>query len=147
MDLIDRHIINSLQGGIDVSERPFVAAANSIGISEDELLSRLSRLLDDGTLTRFGPMYDAEKIGGAFSLAALRVPENDFARVTEIVNSFAEVAHNYERNHDFNMWYVIATDDQDQVAEVNRKIEEKTGLKVYNMPKLEEYFIGLHLSI
>jgi DNA-binding Lrp family transcriptional regulator len=147
MDQVDRHIINLLQSGIEVSERPFVAAADDLGISEDELLTRLSRLLDDGTLTRFGPMYDAEKIGGAFSLAALRVPENDFARVTEIVNGFAEIAHNYERNHDFNMWYVIATDNQDQVAEVNRKIEEKTGLKVYNMPKLEEYFIGLHLSI
>ena len=147
MDQLDRQIVNLLQDGIAITEAPFKAAASQLEISEDELINRLSRLLDDGTLTRFGPMYDAEKIGGTFSLAAMCVPQDSYEEVAEIVNSFAEVAHNYQREHAFNMWYVIATEDQGQVAAVNRNIEEQTGLKVYNMPKLEESFLGLRLPI
>jgi DNA-binding Lrp family transcriptional regulator len=147
MDSIDRQILNTMQGGLQITVEPFTSIAEDIGISVEDLLSRLSVLLDDGTLTRFGPMYDAEKLGGAFSLVAMRVPEEIYEDIAEMVNSFPEVAHNYQRNHEFNMWYVIATENSDQVAEVNRRIEEKTGLKVFNMPKLEEYFIGLRLPI
>jgi DNA-binding Lrp family transcriptional regulator len=147
MDSIDRQILNTMQGGLQITAEPFTSIAEDIGISVEDLLSRLSVLLDDGTLTRFGPMFDVEKLGGAFSLVAMRVPEEIYEDVAEMVNSFPEVAHNYQRNHEFNMWYVIATENSDQVAEVNCRIEEKTGLKVFNMPKLEEYFIGLRLPI
>ena len=82
-------------------------------------------------------MYDAQKLGGAFSLVAMQVPEKDFDMVAEIVNSYAEVAHNYQRDHDFNMWYVLATETPQQIDEVNHDIEQRTGLKVFNMPKLD----------
>lgn len=147
MDDIDRHIINQLQSGFPLCNEPYKEVAESIGISEQDLLQRLSRLLDDKTLTRFGPMYDAQKLGGAFSLVAMQVPGDQFDHVADIVNSYPEVAHNYQRDHAFNMWYVLATETPEQIENVNRNIEERTGLKVYNMPKLNEYYIGLQLQV
>ena len=146
MDDIDRKIINSLQGNFPIDDHPYQIIAGQLDISEDELLTRLEALLDNKTLTRFGPMYDIQKLGGSFSLCAIRVPSERFEEVTEIVNSFSEVAHNYERDHAFNMWYVLATESLEQIDSTNQAIEEKTGLRVYNMPKLQEFFIGLHFQ-
>ncbi|MCU7800153.1 MAG: AsnC family transcriptional regulator [gamma proteobacterium symbiont of Lucinoma myriamae] len=146
MDDIDRQIINSLQGNFPIEDHPYQIIAERLGIKEDELLTRLGILLEDKTLTRFGPMYDIQKLGGSFSLCAIRVPLERFEEVTEIVNSFSEVAHNYERDHEFNMWYVLATESLSQIDITNQAIEKKTGLKVYNMPKLQEFFVGLHFE-
>ena len=147
MDALDRKIINLLQAGFPLTEEPFLDVAAELGIEEKELLKRLSDLLEDKTLSRFGPMYDAQKLGGAFSLVAIRVPEDDYDKVTEIVNSYPEVAHNYKRDHELNMWYVLATDSPEKIDEVNADIERKSGLKVFNMPKLDEYYIGLNLPV
>lgn len=147
MDTLDRNIINLLQTGFPLSEEPYLEVAQQLGIEEQELLDRLSNLLDENILSRFGPMYDAQKLGGAFSLVAVRVPEDDFDKVAEIINSYPEVAHNYKRDHGYNMWYVLATDSPEKIAEVNSDIEKKIGMKVFNMPKLEEYYIGLRLPV
>lgn len=146
MDDIDRNIINLLQDGLPLTEEPYIEVASKLDITETELLSRLSSLLDDKILSRFGPMYDAAKLGGDFSLVAIKVPEHRFEEVTEIVNSYDEVAHNYHRDNEFNMWYVLATETPEKIKEVNLDIEKRTGLKVFNMPKLEEYYIGLKLT-
>ena len=146
MDATDRSIINSLQGGFPICERPYQAAAEQLGIGEDELLARLKYLLDDKILTRFGPMYQIERMGGAFSLAAMRVPEADFERVAAIVNAMPEVAHNYQRQHALNMWFVLATETPDGIASVIAKIEAATGGHVINVPKEREYFVGARFA-
>ena len=146
MDAIDRKIINLLQEGFPLTEEPYLDVAKQLGIDESDLLYRLKTLLHDKTLSRFGPMYDAAKLGGDFSLVAIKVPEERFDEVTEIVNSYSEVAHNYHRDHEFNMWFVLATETAEKINEVNSDIEKRTGLKVFNMPKLDEYYIGLKLT-
>lgn len=147
MDTIDRAIINNLQGGFPVSARPFADTAATLGLSEDDLIGRIERLLDDGTLTRFGPMYHAERLGGGTSLAAMQVAATDFERVADIVNSFAEVAHNYARDHAFNMWFVLSTEDPERIAAVLAEIEQRSGYCVYNMPKLDEFYVGLRFEV
>lgn len=147
MDAIDRLIINELQGGFPIGPRPFALAAERLGLAEDQLLARIKALREDGTLTRFGPLYNAEKMGGGLTLAALSAPPERYEAVTEIVNSFAEVAHNYARDHMLNMWFVVATETPDQIAEVLAAIEEKTGLAVFNMPKQEEFFLSLKFEV
>jgi DNA-binding Lrp family transcriptional regulator len=97
-------------------------------------------------LSRFGPLYHAEKMGGELTLAAVKVPQDRFEQVTKIINSLPEIAHNYARNHELNMWFVIATDQSKRIVEVIQDIEQKTGLSVYNMPKIKEYFVGLKLK-
>jgi DNA-binding Lrp family transcriptional regulator len=147
VDSIDKQLINSLQGGFPISDNPYQEVADKLSISESDLLNRINRLLENKTLTRFGPMYDIQKLGGAFSLCAMRVPEEQFQNITEIVNRFPEVAHNYKRNHEFNMWFVLATETPEQIQETCDLISNESGIKVYNMPKLKEFFVGLHFSI
>lgn len=146
MDQLDRSIINRLQQGFPICHAPYKRVAEQLGIDETELLHRLQALLADGVLSRFGPMYHAERMGGALTLAALKVPEQRFEEVSEIVNRFPEVAHNYARNHALNMWFVLATEKPEQVQTVIEAIERQTGLTVYNMPKIKEYYVGLQLE-
>jgi len=146
LDAMDRDIINALQGGFPITEQPYADTAARLGMDEDELITRIDRLLDDGTLSRFGPMYHAERMGGALTLAAIAVPEDRFDAVAEQVNAHAEVAHNYAREHELNMWFVLATEAPDRIDEVIAEIEEETGLRVYNMPKTEEFYIGLRFE-
>ena len=146
MDAVDRAIVNQLQGGFPVCERPYAEAASTLGLTEDELMQRLDVLLENGTLTRFGPMYHAERLGGALTLAAMKVPAQDFERVTAIVNSFPEVAHNYAREHAFNMWFVLATEAPERIEQAIGEIEKAAGYRVYNMPKLEEFYVGLRFE-
>ena len=146
MDTLERAIVNRLQGGFPISERPYAEVAAELGTSEAELLTRIDALLARGTLTRFGPMYHAERMGGALTLAAMRVPAHDFERVAALVNAHPEVAHNYAREHDFNMWFVLATEAPEKIPAVIAAIERETGYHVYNMPKLEEFFVGLRFE-
>jgi DNA-binding Lrp family transcriptional regulator len=146
MDALDRRIVNGLQGGFPVSERPYKEAAAELGIGETELIQRLSRLRDGGILSRFGPLYDAERMGGAVTLAAMSVPHERFEEVAGIVNGFPEVAHNYARDHRLNMWFVVATENAPRIAAVLAGIEAATGIAVLNLPKLEEYFLELRLD-
>jgi len=147
LDAADRRLINRLQDGLPLVESPYAAVAAELDLSEGELLYRLERLLEAGVLTRFGPMYHAERLGGGLTLAALAVPEADFERVTEAVNAFPEVAHNYRREHHLNMWFVLATETPERIAEAVSEIEMATGLRVFNMPKQEEFHVRLHLPV
>lgn len=143
---LDKQIINLLQPGFPICESPYRRVAEQLNINETELLSRLKSLLDTGVLTRFGPLYHAEQMGGALSLAAVKAPADKFDQITEIINAFPEVAHNYQRNHEMNMWFVLATETPERQQQVIIEIEQQTGLKVYNMPKEKEYFVNLRLQ-
>jgi len=145
LDPVDRDIINRLQDGFPICEHPYAAAAQALGIREAELLTRLKRLLDANTLTRFGPLYNVEQAGGAFVLVAMSVPEEDLERVVEIVNAMPQVAHNYQREHRFNLWFVLATATQAEIDTAVAQIEKRTGQTVYAMRKLREYFLELKL--
>jgi len=147
MDERDRAVVNRLQHGIGVCARPFAPVAAELGIDEEELVRRLERLLAEGKLSRFGPMYDAVGMGGAFTLAAMSVPAEDFERVAALVNAHREVAHNYEREHDLNMWFVLACERPADLGRVIAGIERETGLAVLDLPKLDEYFLDLRVLV
>lgn len=146
LDDLDRALINGLQGDFPIVERPFAEVGARFGIAEDEVIARIDRLRESGVLTRFGPMYHAERMGGGLTLAALAVPEADFERIAVIINAFPEVAHNYARQHALNMWFVLATETKQRMAEVIAEIETATGLKVHDMPKQHEFFVGLRFE-
>ncbi|MCK5831164.1 MAG: AsnC family transcriptional regulator [Methylococcales bacterium] len=146
MDHINKQIINMLQKGFPICDSPYQVVAEQIGLTESDLLERIKLLLETGVLSRFGPLYHAEQMGGALTLAAIKAPKQRFDQIAKIVNNFPEVAHNYERNHELNMWFVIATDVPERLTQVIEEIEKKIELPVYNMPKINEYFVGLKLE-
>lgn len=146
MDATDRSLINALLGEFPVSDQPYADVAKKLGLGEADVIERLQRLRSDGVLTRFGPLYDATALGGAVTLCAMSVPEHRFDEVAGIVNAFAEVAHNYERQHSLNMWFVLATERIERIGEAIAEIEQVTGIGVLNLPKLEEYFLELRLT-
>ncbi|WP_350332936.1 AsnC family transcriptional regulator [Coralliovum pocilloporae] len=147
LDDLDRTLVNRLQDGLPLVAEPYAAVAEELGITETLLLERLERLVDERALTRFGPMFDVEKLGGAFCLCAMALPEDAFQSVVEIVNSFDEVAHNYERDHQLNMWFVLATETRNQIQSVADRIERKTGYPVLLFPKEREFFIRLKVAV
>jgi DNA-binding Lrp family transcriptional regulator len=147
LDETDRKLINLLQDGIAVTEEPFAAPAAELGITVHELLSRLQRLKSDGVLSRVGPMFNSARMGGGLTLCAMAVPASRYDSVAETVNAFAEVAHNYERRHAFNMWFVVATETEERAREVIAEIEQLTGIKVLNLPKAQEFFVGMKVDV
>jgi DNA-binding Lrp family transcriptional regulator len=146
MDTIDRTIINALHGGLPICERPYLEAARRLGLEEDDLIARLARLLNEGVLTRVGPLYQIERMGGAFTLAALHASAEQYEQVAQMVNALPQVAHNYARDHALNMWFVIATETPEEIHSVIEKIEAQTGCEVLNFPKSREYFVELKLK-
>ncbi|HMM47824.1 MAG TPA: AsnC family transcriptional regulator [Thiobacillaceae bacterium] len=147
MDELDRTLINTLQGGFPVCERPYAEVAGRVGSDEATVIERIDGLLSRGLLSRFGPMYHAGQMGGALSLAAMEIPAEDFDRVAEIVNRQPEVAHNYAREHRLSMWFVLATEAHETQADVIARIERESGYRVYDMPKIREYFVELKLQV
>ena len=114
LDATDRAILNALQDGFPIAPRPFAEAGAALGLDEETLIARIARLREIGAITRFGPFFDAEAMGGAFCLCAMAVPEDRFDAVAALVNAHAEVAHNYERGHRLNMWFVLACDGRER---------------------------------
>ena len=147
IDPTDQAIINQLQNGFPICDRPYQEMADRFNITEQELILRLQQMLKQKQLSRFGPMYNAERMGGGLSLCAMHIPSTEFDKVTAQVNGFSEVAHNYARDHHLNMWFVLATETPEHIEEALAKIEQITGHKVYNMPKIEEFFIGLKFEV
>ena len=147
LSTLERDFINNFQGHFPLQERPFEAVAIQLGCSEDELIETVKNLKTQKLLTRFGPLYDAARLGGGLTLAAMVVPEERYKIVTDLVNTYPQVAHNYRREHELNMWFVIATETPVEVVQVISSIEKSTRLTVYNFPKQQEFYIGLWLHL
>lgn len=143
LDDTDRRIIEALQGDFPLASRPFALAGKALGISEKELIIRLDTLLQTKVLTRFGPMFNIDRMGGKFCLCAMAVPAERFEIVAGIVNAFPEVAHNYEREHAFNMWFVLAAEKPEDIARLCSQITAATGIEVLAFPKEREFFVEL----
>ena len=143
MDDTDRKIALFLQDGLPLVHSPFQECANALGIDEREVVERIGRLRSTGGITRLGPFFNAARMGGDFCLCAMQVPEENWRDTVERVNAFMEVAHNYRRDHDLNMWFVIAVEQADKVEEVADRIEAATGLAVYRFPKICEFFLEM----
>lgn len=152
----DARLVSFLHGGFPLSDRPFAEVAAQLGCSEDAVLDRLQRLLSHGDLTRFGPLFQIERAGGRFVLAALAVPEARFDAVAAQLDAMNEVAHNYRRESahpdqpgatPLNMWFVLAVESADQIGPVLARIEAATGLPVYAFPKEREFFVELKLPL
>jgi DNA-binding Lrp family transcriptional regulator len=147
LDDLDRRILNRMQHDLPLVPAPFAAVATELGIEEGMLLERLSAMQRQGDISRVGPMYRVDGFGGGLALMAMAVPPERFDEVAEWLNALPEVAHNYEREHRLNMWFVLAAETPASIAASVAAIEAETGLVVHAFPKEREYFLELKLSL
>lgn len=147
LDAVDRCLLNRLQLGLPLVRDPWAVLAQELGSTPAHLRERVQALLDEGVLTRFGPMFDIEPLGGAFTLAAMQVPDACFEQVAGQLNMLPQVAHNYRRAHAWNMWFVLACAHAEEIQTVISHIETITGLTILNLPKEETYHVGLYFEL
>lgn len=142
LDELDRQLLDDFQSGFPLTPRPFAEMAAHLGLGESEVLSRLERLNQAGAVSRVGPVIRPRRIG-ASTLAAMAVPMERLGAVADLVSGYPEVNHNYEREHRFNLWFVLTAAGEDRLAEIMGEIQARTGLEVLDLPMLEEYHIDL----
>ena len=141
-DAIDQRLLNDYQQGLPLSPQPFADMAEALGVDEKDVIARLKRLKESGAISRVGPVFRPKRVGSS-TLAAMAVPTDQLEQVAQLVNGYSEVNHNYEREHEYNLWFVVTGEDERHVSRVIRDIWQRTGIDVLNLPMLAEYHIDL----
>ena len=139
---LERRLLDEYQRGLPLESRPFARVAEALGLTEEQVIERLQRLQQAGVVSRVGPVFRPNRIGVS-TLAALAVPPESLEAVADIVSAFAEVNHNYEREHHYNLWFVVTAADAEHLGQVLAAIAAATGLEPLDLPMLEDYFIDL----
>jgi len=145
-DEADRRLLNEFQDGFPLTAQPFAVIADKLGLTEDEVIARLGALSDSGAISRIGAVVAPHRLGWS-TLAAIAVPAHRLGEVADIVSSFAEVNHNYQREHRLNLWFVVTGRDEAHVHRVSSEIEELTGLAVLDLPMEEAYRLMLGFDL
>jgi DNA-binding Lrp family transcriptional regulator len=143
---LEKHVLNDFQHDLPLSATPFADMAQQLGVSEDEILSTVSKLQDDGVISRVGPVFTPNRIGVS-TLAAMSIPEAKLECVARIISAFPEVNHNYERDHAFNLWFVVTASSEEHLDIVLHEIEQHTEYPLLSLPMLEDYHIDLGFKL
>ena len=143
---LERHLLNDFQHNLPLTSSPYLDIAEQLGVTEAEVISAMQRLSADGVVSRVGAVFTPNKIGVS-TLAAISVPEDKLQESAEMINEYAEVNHNYEREHDYNLWFVITAADDARLKKIVNEIEEKSGSEVLNLPLVEDFHIDLGFNL
>ena len=143
---LERALLNNFQQGFPLSPRPYAELAEQLGVSEQEVMATLKALQDDKSISRVGPVFRVGSVG-ASTLAAMAVPPARLEEVAAIVNEYEAVNHNYEREHEFNLWFVATAAHEQTLHEILDEIAQRTGLGVMYLPMLEDYHIDLGFDL
>ena len=125
---LERRLLNEFQQYLPLSPRPWAEIAERLGVYETQVLETLRRLQTEGVISRVGAVFQPNRVG-ASTLAAMAVPASELERVATIVNGFEEVNHNYEREHEFNLWFVVVAADEEALQSVLAEIETRCGTR------------------
>jgi DNA-binding Lrp family transcriptional regulator len=139
---IHQRLLNEFQRDFPLSPTPYADIAQKLGVTEDEVLSALQELVKNQSISRIGAIVPPNSIGVSL-LAALAVPSDQFDEIAEWVSSLPEVNHNYEREHCFNLWFVVNASHECHLEDVLEYIEQRSGLTVLRLPLLEAFHIDL----
>ncbi len=143
---LEKRLLNDYQHGLPLVPRPFAAIAERLGVSERQVIDTLRALTERGFVSRVGAVFRANTIG-ASTLAAMAVPEAELERVAELINGYREVNHNYQREHHFNLWFVVTAEDEAALRRVLDEIERRAGYPVLHLPMLADYHIDLGFDL
>lgn len=148
MDQIDKQLITLIQTGFPVTERPYAAIGDHLGIEEQEVIERLKAIERSGEIRRLGASFDSRKLGYSSTLCAVHVPPEKLERAVEAINFYHNVTHNYERNHYYNVWFTLIAPGHDRIEEILKEIEERAGIgPILNLPAIRMFKIQVGLMV
>ncbi len=143
---LERQILNQYQHHFPLSTTPYADMAKALKLSEASVIHCLRGLMRKGVISRIGPVFQAKKMG-ASTLVAMAVPTERLETVAALINSYEEVNHNYERNHQFNLWFVVIAQTWADIIQLLAEIETITQLPLLNLPMETDYYIDLGFPI
>jgi DNA-binding Lrp family transcriptional regulator len=143
---LEQHLLNDFQRDISMSATPYADMAKQLGVSEEEVLHSVQSLQERGVISRVGPVFRPNRIGVS-TLAAMAVPADDLECVARIVSAFPEVNHNYERDHEYNLWFVVTASSEEHLDIVLYEIEQHAEYPLMSLPMLDDYFIDLGFKL
>lgn len=146
VDTLGQQIIDRYQKGFPLSATPFKDIADELGVREQQVIDCVASLQQSDIVSRVGPVFNHEKVG-ASTLAAISVPEQLLSEVAELVNAFEEVNHNYAREHEYNLWFVVTATDEQHLKQTLQSIQKKTGYPILNLPMEQAYHIDLGFKL
>lgn len=146
LDDADRRLLAEFQRELPLVPDPYAEMARRLGLAEDDVLARLEALQRDGFVSRVGAVFTPHRVG-ASTLAAMAVPPHWLDRIADLVSSYPEVNHNYQREHRLNLWFVVAAAGRDEVSAVLADIARRTGIEVLDLPLVEDFHIDLGFDI
>ena len=147
-DVRERRLLTLLQREFPLCRRPFAALGEELGMTEEEVLGDIKRMMRDGIIRRLGGVFDTRGLGFASTLVAMKVPPARVEEVAGVVNSYPGVTHNYLRAHEVNLWFTVIAQEEAQVGQIIDEIRARTGIReVWNLPTLRMFKIGTKFDL
>jgi DNA-binding Lrp family transcriptional regulator len=143
---LERRLLNDFQQGFPLCAQPYAQLASELGVTEQQVIDTLQQLQARHVVSRVGPVFRTGRVG-ASTLAAMAVPSQRLDEIAALVNDYEAVNHNYEREHDFNLWFVATAADEAELQQVLQDIERHSGIAVMRLPMLEDYHIDLGFEL
>jgi len=148
IDDVDRAILNQIQSDFPITSRPYLTIAEDLGLSEGEVLKRVSRLKASGIIRRIGGNFKPEKLGFVSTLCAAKVPEDKISQFAEVVNRYPGVTHNYRRENSYNIWFTFIAPSMDEINANLEKIAAETGVTdILNLPATRVFKIRAEFKV
>ena len=134
--------LNRFQQQLPMSRRPYAEMALELGISEDQLLDLLKQLKNNRIISRVGAVFKPNRVGVS-TLAAMAVPEHQLEDIAQVINAYPAVNHNYEREHHFNLWFVVTAENPQQLQQTLDDMQQQSGIVILRLPMEKDYHIDL----
>lgn len=148
MDNTDRELLNLLQEKFPIHKRPFLFFGEQLGISEDEVINRIKMLKENGYIRRIGGIFDSRSLGYFSTLCAISVPAQRIDEISDIINRYSCVTHNYIRSGALNMWFTVIASSREKVDDILEEISKKSQIsRVLSFPSDKIYKIKTNFNI
>ncbi len=148
----DKKILHRLQTNLPLTHRPFFDLAKELGLDEDLIIERIKSMIENKYVRRVAPIINTQAVGNSATLAAMHVSEDRIEEVSQIINGYSGVSHNYlrkgkNRELPLNIWFTMSAPSKEQLDESIKEIEERTGIKVRMLPTTKKFKIGVKFKI
>ena len=148
MDSIDREILNIIQSDFPISTEPYAEVGRRVGLSGNEVLIRVKKLLKEGVIRKVGPFFDAAKMGHKSTLCTVNIPIEKITQIADIIALYPEITHNYLREGTPNLWFTVIAPTEERIGEILARISKDGGVgPIYNLPAKKMFKVKVDLKV